>query len=149
MERPRVIHHGLARAILHVTGLGQCDTTINGTKAAPDHLTPGWTKYNKTVLYDTYDITALLQPGANAIGLTLGNGMYNIPGGTGRYAKWTGSSGPRKAIAQIRLEYSNGAAQRGELLQLDDLHVPAEVRALLREVGVNIEHPAVVMAHES
>lgn len=102
---------GLARAIIHVTGLGQCDTTINGTKAAPDHLTPGWTKYNKTVLYDTYDITALLQPGANAIGLTLGNGMYNIPGGTGRYAKWTGSSGPRKAIAQIRLEYSNGTSQ--------------------------------------
>ncbi|MES2922772.1 MAG: family 78 glycoside hydrolase catalytic domain [Verrucomicrobiota bacterium] len=111
LRKEFTVNAGLARAIIHVTGLGQCGTTINGARAAPDHLTPGWTKYNKTVLYDTYDITALLQPGANAIGLTLGNGMYNIPGGTGRYAKWTGSSGPRKAIAQIRLEYTNGTTQ--------------------------------------
>lgn len=105
------VDHCLTRAIIHVSGLGHCQTTINGQRAAADHLTPGWTKYDKTVLYDTYDITGLLRPGVNAVGLTLGNGMYHIPAGTGRYVKWTGSFGPRKAIAQIHLEYADGTVR--------------------------------------
>jgi hypothetical protein len=40
------------------------------------------------------------------VGLFLGNGMYNVH--PGRYAKFTGSFGPLKAIAQLRLEYADG-----------------------------------------
>lgn len=111
LRKEFTVNSGLARAIIHVSGLGQCEASVNGSKVAEDHLSPGWTKYDKTVLYETYDITARLQQGANAIGLMLGNGMYNIPSGTGRYAKWTGSSGARKAIAQIRLDYTDGSSQ--------------------------------------
>ena len=42
-------------------------------------LSPGWTKYDQTCLYDTRDITPLLRQGQNAVGLLLGNGMYNVP----------------------------------------------------------------------
>jgi len=49
----------------------------------------------------------LLRNGRNAVGLLLGNGMYNVHGG--RYTKFTGSFGPIKAIAQIRLEYTDGS----------------------------------------
>ena len=72
-------------------------------------FSPGWTKYDKTCLYDTYDVTALLRPGQNAVGLLLGNGMYNVVGG--RYTKFTGSFGPLKAIAQLRLEYADGTVE--------------------------------------
>ena len=41
------------------------------------------------------------------------------------------------------------AAQGGQLVHFDDLHVAAKVRALLREVGVNIQHPAIVMSHQA
>lgn len=58
------------------------------------------------MLYDTYDITSMLKPGPNAAGLTLGNGMYKAE--QGRYTKFTGSFGPQKAIAEIRLEYGDG-----------------------------------------
>lgn len=101
------VRPGLRRAVVHVCGLGQYEMTLNGTKAGEDLVTPGWTDYRKTCLYDTYDITSLLRPGGNAIGLLLGNGMYLSH--KGRYIKeggWT--FGPLQAVGCIRLEYDDG-----------------------------------------
>ncbi len=39
--------------------------------------------------------------------------------------------------------------KRRQLVHLDDLDVAAEARALLREVGVDVEHAAVVVAHDA
>jgi hypothetical protein len=98
----------LKRALVNVCGLGEYELTVNGKKAGDDFLSPGWTKYNKTCLYDTLDITTALKTGKNAIGIELGNGMYQVLGG-GRFTKFKGSFGPQKAIAQIRLEYADGS----------------------------------------
>ncbi len=100
---------GLQRAVVHVCGLGQYELSVNGQKVGADLLAPGWTKYDKTCLYDTHDITPMLQTGRNAVGLLLGNGMYNVSGG--RYTKFKGSFGPLKAIAQLHLEYADGTSQ--------------------------------------
>ena len=35
-------------------------------------MTPGWTSYNRRLLYQTYDVTALLHPGTNRRGAMLG-----------------------------------------------------------------------------
>lgn len=100
---------GLKRALAHVSGLGLYELTVNGTKSGEDLLSPGWTKYDKTCLYDTHDLTRMIQPGLNVAGLVLGNGMYRVPGG--RYTKFTGSFGPLKAIMQLRLEYDDGSVE--------------------------------------
>ncbi|MGO8791482.1 MAG: family 78 glycoside hydrolase catalytic domain [Terriglobia bacterium] len=107
LRREFVLKPRLERAVVHICGLGQYELTINGRRVSQDLLAPGWTKYDKTVLYDTYDVTSLLQPGPDAIGVLLGNGMYNVRGG--RYAKFIGSFGPLKAIGQLRLEYADGS----------------------------------------
>jgi hypothetical protein len=104
-----VVKVGLKRALVNVCGLGQYELSLNGKKVGDDFLSPGWTKYNKTCLYDTRDITANLQRGKNAVGISLGNGMYNVLGTADRYTKFKGSFGPQKAIAQIRLEYADGS----------------------------------------
>lgn len=104
------VRPGLVRAIVHVTGLGQYEMTLNGVKAGDDLLSPGWTDYNKTTLYDTKDVTALLREGRNAVGLTLGNGMYNVVR-RNRFVKFTGSFGPLRAICQLQLEYADGSTQ--------------------------------------
>jgi hypothetical protein len=104
------VRPGLVRALAHVCGLGQYEMTVNGTKAGEDLLSPGWTDYNTTVLYDTREVTPLLRTGRNAIGLTLGNGMYNVVR-RNRFAKFTGSFGPLRAICQLRLEYADGSTQ--------------------------------------
>ena len=99
----------LKRAVVHVCGLGQYEITLNGVNSTENLLTPGWTKYDKTCLYESYDITGLLKEGSNAAGLFLANGMYNVKGG--RYTKFTGTFGPLKAIAQIQLDYSDGTSE--------------------------------------
>jgi len=103
------VRSGLKRATVHVCGLGQYEMTLNGRKVGQDILSPGWTKYDKTCLYDTYDLTAQLKTGTNAVGVVLANGMYNVAGG--RYQKFTGSFGPLKMIAQVRLEYLDGVVE--------------------------------------
>ena len=115
LRREFAVKPGLERAILHVCGLGQYELRLNAQKAGDDLLSPGWTKYDKTCLYETRDVTGLLRTGANAVGLILGNRMYNVQGG--RYTKFKGSFGPPKALAQLVLKYKDGA---NEVLSTDE-----------------------------
>jgi len=110
LRREFSVRPGLERALVNVCGLGEYEMTLNGRKVGDAFLSPGWTKYDKTCLYDTYDITEDLKRGQNAIGIELANGMYQVPGG-GRFTKFKGSFGPQKAIAQIRLEYTDGTVE--------------------------------------
>jgi len=66
----------IASAFAYVTAHGLYEATINGKRVGDAFLTPGWTSYNKRLQYQVYDVTPLLQNGANAIGVTLGNGWY-------------------------------------------------------------------------
>jgi alpha-L-rhamnosidase len=49
-------------------------------KIGDAYLDPGWTSYNQTVLYSTYDITAAMQEaeGSVVLGVQLGNGWWNL-----------------------------------------------------------------------
>ncbi|MDE3067145.1 MAG: family 78 glycoside hydrolase catalytic domain [Verrucomicrobiota bacterium] len=111
LRRDFTVRPGLKRAFAFVCGLGQYEMSLDGKKAADDFLSPGWTDYRKTCLYDTRDVTPLLRRGANTVGLFLGNGMYRVERVPGRYTKFKGWFGPLKAIAQIRLEYTDGTVE--------------------------------------
>ncbi|HEU5080734.1 MAG TPA: family 78 glycoside hydrolase catalytic domain [Opitutaceae bacterium] len=101
------VRPGLKRAIVHASGLGQFELFLNGAKVGDDLLAPGWTNYNATILYSTFDVTALLRPGVNATGFLLGNGFYHLVH-RDRFTKLTGSFGPLRAILHLRLEYTDG-----------------------------------------
>jgi alpha-L-rhamnosidase len=109
LRREFLVKAALSRATIHVSGLGQYELFANGKKVGNDVLSPGWTKYDRTVLYDTRDLTPFLHPGPNAIGLVLGKGMYRVDGT--RYTKFKGSFGRLMAIAQLRLEYQDGTRE--------------------------------------
>lgn len=96
-------------ALLFISGLGHYEAHINGKNITDSVLTPGWTDYRKRVLYNTYRVTSLLHTGQNAIGILLGNGMYNVEGTKGRYTKFTGSFGQLKLIAQLYLRFTDGS----------------------------------------
>ena len=100
----------VTRATLYASGLGQDELRINGRKVGSDELTPGWSDYRSTVFYDSYDVTALLHAGANAVGVMLGNGMYRVLKTPDRYTKFVGSYGPPKCIVQLSVELANGRA---------------------------------------
>ncbi len=67
----------VVRARAYVSGLGYYDLRINGAKVGSNVLDPGWTTYDKRVLYVTYDVTRNLERGRNALGVMLGNGWYD------------------------------------------------------------------------
>lgn len=116
LRREFAVRGDLVRAVVHASGLGHYELRLNGVKVGADLLTPGWTDYRKTVLYDTCDVTAQLKAGSNVIGMTLGNGMYSVTKTPGRYNKFSGHMGSPKAIALLRLEYADG---RVEFLRTD------------------------------
>jgi hypothetical protein len=101
----------VSRATLRICGLGQFEAHINGKNVTGAVLTPGWTDYRKRVFYDTFDVTRLLTPGANAIGVMLGNGMYRVEKTRGRYTKFVGSFGQPKLIAQLDVSFEDGSEQ--------------------------------------
>ncbi|HZZ19297.1 MAG TPA: family 78 glycoside hydrolase catalytic domain [Opitutaceae bacterium] len=110
LRREFKVGPGLKRALLDVSGLGTCNVKINGKALSGALMTPGWTDYDKTVLYVTHDVTTLLHAGDNAAGLELASGMYNVQSG-GRYTKFYGPYRPLTAIAHLRLEYSDGTTE--------------------------------------
>jgi len=65
------------RTRMYICGLGYYHLTINGIIVGEQVLDPAQTDYEKRVFYTSHDVTALLQPGLNVIGVVLGNGMYN------------------------------------------------------------------------
>ncbi|MCC6697652.1 MAG: family 78 glycoside hydrolase catalytic domain [Candidatus Hydrogenedentes bacterium] len=96
----------IQRAVVYVCGLGFHELHLNGQRVGDTLFEPGWTNYKKTCLYTAHDITPLVTEGANALGVMLGNGMYNVRGG--RYVKFTGTFGPPMMTAMLRLEYADG-----------------------------------------
>ncbi len=99
----------LRRAVVYVSGLGHYELYLNGEKVGDRLLDPPWTNYRKTCIYATYDITHDLRKGKHALGIMLGNGMYNVKGG--RYSKFKGTFGQPKFIMHLRLEYADGTVE--------------------------------------
>ncbi|MCS7315360.1 MAG: family 78 glycoside hydrolase catalytic domain, partial [Bryobacterales bacterium] len=86
------------RARAFIAGLGYYELRINGQKVGDHVLDPGWTTYDKRVLYTSYDVTDLLRQGSNAVGIILGQGWY----------------GSRAALLQLNVEMEGG--QRAEIV---------------------------------
>lgn len=66
----------VASATAYITAHGMYEAMINGKRVGDAYLTPGWTAYQKRLQYQVYDVTDMISQGANAIGVTLGNGWY-------------------------------------------------------------------------
>lgn len=98
-------------AKLYISGLGFYECYLNGTKVGEDIFAPTATDYDKTVYYNTYDVTALLQRKNNTVGIILGNGRYFamrsvIDNRHGVPPTW--HFGFPKLILQLEVIYANG-----------------------------------------
>jgi len=69
------IDDDISRARAYVTGIGYYELYVNGIKVSPP-LTPGWTDYSVTVLYNAFDVLPYLVKGDNCIGVMMGHGWY-------------------------------------------------------------------------
>ena len=104
----------VARARAYVCGLGYCELRLNGQRVGDHVLDPAWTSYSHRALYSTYDVTDLLQPGANALGAELGNGWYNLqPLRMFRRFNFRAAlpTGQPRLILRLQIEYADGTQE--------------------------------------
>ncbi|MDL2293526.1 glycoside hydrolase family 78 protein [Ruminococcaceae bacterium OttesenSCG-928-D13] len=66
----------VASARVYACGLGLYELYLNGEKVGDEVLAPFYNSYDNWLQYQTYDVTAMLQKGANGVGAMLGNGWY-------------------------------------------------------------------------
>jgi len=102
------INKSIRSARAYVCGLGYYEFYCNGRRVGDQVLAPAKSNYRKWVLYDIFDLTSTLKPGANALGLMLGNGWFNP------YKKWWDPYrmqwfGSKRAILQLHLEHNDGS----------------------------------------
>jgi alpha-L-rhamnosidase len=92
----------IARARVYASALGAYRLFVNGQRVGNDELTPGWTYFPKHILYQTYDVTALMRGGDNVVGMLLGNGWW----GGSMAGAW--KDGNLRGIARLEIEYETG-----------------------------------------
>ena len=98
----------IVEATAYVCGLGFYEFSLNGKKVGNSEFAPLWSDYDKTVYYNTYDVTEQLRHGENAVGILLGNGFYNVQGG--RYRKLQISFGPPTLLFELVINYEDGTS---------------------------------------
>jgi alpha-L-rhamnosidase len=104
------IDRKIARARLYVTARGIYEMYVNGKRIGNDYFNPGYTQYNRTLMYQTYDITPQIQEGGNAVGAILAEGWWS--GG----ATYTGENwnyfGDRLSLqAKLVITYTDGTTK--------------------------------------
>lgn len=110
LRKAFILDQPVTRARAFVCGLGLFELRLNGRKVGNDVLATPRTDFRKRVFYSSYDITAQLQQGENALGLMLGNGWFN---GQQKYWGWQMQwHGSPRAIVQLELEFEDGSSRR-------------------------------------
>lgn len=103
------IHKDIVSAELNICGLGIGIYSFNGKEITDAVLAP-FTAYDKTVIYESFDLSDRIKKGENCIGVHLGNGFYN-----NRCDGW-GFSGAvwrdmPKLIAELIICYTDGTSE--------------------------------------
>lgn len=103
------VKKGLVAARACFTAKGLYRFYLNGAEGTDHLFTPGFTSYYKRLQYQVYDVTALLQEGANALGVMLGDGWWR---GTTGGASLKNNFGYKLAfLGQLILEYEDGSRE--------------------------------------
>lgn len=111
LRREFELNPGVKSARLYITALGVYEAQLNGKVIGDQVLSPGWTVYDQRLRYQTFDVTGLLLPGHNAIGVILSDGWYRGRLGIGRGKRniW----GDQLALlAQLEIQFEDGSSER-------------------------------------
>jgi alpha-L-rhamnosidase len=97
------------KATLYISGLGLYELYINGKRVGTQVLSPTLSDYTKRIYYNTFDVTTLLTPGEDAIGVILGNGRFFSMRPIGGWVPVITNYGFPKMIMQLEIEMADGS----------------------------------------
>ncbi len=96
-------------ARLYVTARGIYEVFLNGKRVGDDYYNPGLTQYNITHMYQTYDVTAMIRPGDNAMGAMLGEGWWSGLLSFGNI--WNHFGDRQSLLAKLVIAYTDGTSE--------------------------------------
>lgn len=98
----------VTQARLYSTAFGVYEASLDGQRVSDHQLDPGFTSYDKRVMVQTTDVTKLLKPGPNVLGVVLGDGWFaGRLGWMGLYQYKQVSDHP-SFNAQLEITYADG-----------------------------------------
>ena len=104
------VDKAVRQARLYATARGVMECYLGGSRVSDERLSPGWTDFRKRIMYRTYDVTNMLQPGENVLGATLGMGWFGDQ--MGFNASWQDQYGVRPSLmAMLVIDYIDGTRQ--------------------------------------
>ncbi|PQJ72696.1 rhamnosidase [Polaribacter butkevichii] len=115
IHRPQYLRKGfelsndVASARLYITAKGVFDVAINGEDVSDDVMPPGYTPYKKRIETITYDVTDLIKPGKNTIGIELAAGWHSGRLGWMK-SYWSDTESP-KVLSQLELTMKDGSKE--------------------------------------
>lgn len=99
----------LKEAFACTTALGLYQFFLNGKKVGEKEMTPGWTSYQRHLLYQISEVTDYLKEGVNIAGAMLAAGWYK---GVMGLTKARNNYGERTGFAmQLLLRYTDGSEE--------------------------------------
>lgn len=98
------------KARLYVTARGIYEVYLNGKRVGDDYFNPGATQYNKTLMYQTYDVTAAICAGQNALGAILAEGWWS-GGSTFVGDNWNFFGDRQSLLAKLVITYADGSEE--------------------------------------
>ncbi len=97
----------IKKARIYATARGIYELYLNGYRVGVDYFNPGLTQYNKTHMYQTYDVTDLIKKGKNAWGAMLGEGWWS-GNATFKGEHWNFFGDRQSLLAQLVIDYEDG-----------------------------------------
>ncbi|MBQ7372678.1 MAG: family 78 glycoside hydrolase catalytic domain [Blautia sp.] len=73
---PLHVKKEVSKVRIYATSHGLYRLEVNGARPEEREFTPENTAYNKLLMYQTYDVTQMVQPGENVIGVILSDGWW-------------------------------------------------------------------------
>jgi alpha-L-rhamnosidase len=110
LRREFSVEKKVRRATAYICGLGLSELYLNGKKVGDDVMSPAIAAYDQRAFYVTYDVTAQIRRGDNAIGVILGNGRYYAP--RVRVPAECRTFGYPKLLLQLNVEYADGTTSQ-------------------------------------
>ncbi len=110
LRKPFLTTGAVKKATVYVSGLGLYELFLNGRKISDDMMAPAPTDYRKSVMYNSYDVTADIAKGGNTVAVMLGNGRFFTMRQNYKPQK-INSFGYPKLLLQLEIEYADGKKQ--------------------------------------
>lgn len=108
----RTHNAAITRARLYATARGYYEFSLNGEKIGDQYLSPGWSDYFHTIMYQTYDITDRLTPDAeHTLGAMTGKGWFSGPHQMVDGSNYSLYGDTQSVLGKMVITYEDGTEQ--------------------------------------